>query len=223
MAKKDDEDALTAAQQRAMRTGRSFFPAANTYRGINLNAAPNPNAITDTGQGETLNVGDSRFGFRALPPYQNPAYQAAIAGGRPARSGYTTIQTPSGGTMSVPISSSDRYSALLNKLPSVPTGFERPNTQTAFALGDTGVVPTGNTPYERSFRMGYEGGAVTRPESAGFGYQAGQALAGLAGVASRGIANLFQPKSTPQQYSSQNFYAYNPSPSPMRPRRYFDY
>ncbi len=55
------DDALTAAQKRAMRTGRSFFPAANA-------------------QGQTIQFsGAGSGGFRALPPDQNPAYQAAIA------------------------------------------------------------------------------------------------------------------------------------------------
>ncbi len=70
------------------RTGRSFFPAANTSAG-----------------GQTLNVPDSTYGFRALPPDQNPAYQAAIARPRPNMNNYAWITTPSGGQMRVPTGS----------------------------------------------------------------------------------------------------------------------
>lgn len=101
------DDLLTAAQKRT-RTGRSFFPAANgSYRGINytLGGQPSTNAINSTPQGQTLGVPDSRYGFRALPPEQNPAYQAAISRPRLQRGDLTTIRTPSGGFVTVPSSS----------------------------------------------------------------------------------------------------------------------
>ncbi len=76
------------ARNSRTRTGRSFFPAANTPAG-----------------GQTLNVPDSTYGFRALPPDQNPAYQAAIARPRPNMNNYAWITTPSGGQMRVPTGS----------------------------------------------------------------------------------------------------------------------
>ncbi len=99
-----EDDLLNAAQNRK-RTGRSYFPAANTYRGININAGPSANAINSTPQGQTLIP--SRYGTSSavLPPDQNPAYQAAIAKGRPNMNNYTWITTPSGGQMRVPTGS----------------------------------------------------------------------------------------------------------------------
>ncbi len=46
----------------------------------------------------------SRYGTSSavLPPDQNPAYQSAIAKGRPNTSAYSWITTPSGGQMRVP-------------------------------------------------------------------------------------------------------------------------
>ncbi len=82
------DDILNAAQNRR-RTGRSFFPAAN-----------------GSAQGQTIGFsGASAGGFRALPPDQNPAYQAAISRGRPNMNNYTWITTPSGGQMRVPTGS----------------------------------------------------------------------------------------------------------------------
>ncbi len=88
------------------RRRRSYFPAASaTYRGININARPDPNAVNSTPQGQTLIP--SRYGTSSavLPPDQNPAYQAAIAKGRPNMNDYTWITTPSGGQMRVPTAS----------------------------------------------------------------------------------------------------------------------
>ncbi len=104
------DDALTAAQKRALRTGRSFFPAANTYRGININAGPSANAINSTPQGQQIyGSGAGNAGFTPsnalLPPDQNPAYQAAISRGRPDMNNYSWITTPSGGQMRVPTGS----------------------------------------------------------------------------------------------------------------------
>ncbi len=141
-------------------------------------------------------------GTGSLPPDQNPAYQSVIAKGRTSRSAYTMIPTPSGGSISVPTGQIDKYTRLLNKLPAAPTGFERPTGQAAYAMGNTGAVPTGNTPYEKSYRMGYEGGAVQQPQPT-LGYQIGSAIGnfspvnfgqGLVNAASRigqGIASVF--------------------------------
>ena len=225
MAKKDDEDELIkAAERRRARTGRSFFPAAN--RGIVLSreammGIPSERGMeisADFPQGETLvPVGGSRGG-RALPPEQNPAYQAAIAKGRPDRGQYTMIPT-STGFMSVPISQVSKYSAIINKTePQV--AMPRLNLQAAYALGNTGAIPTGNTPFEKSYRMGYEGGAVQRPEAPGFGYNIGQSVANLASGSGRRIAGLFRRPIQVAQYP--NYYDYNPSPVPEPPRRYSD-
>ncbi len=82
------DDILNAAQNRR-RTGRSFFPAAN-----------------GSAQGQTIGFsGAGNGGFRALPPDQNPAYQAAISRPRPNMNNYTWITTPSGGQMRVPTGS----------------------------------------------------------------------------------------------------------------------
>ncbi len=108
------DDLLNAAQRRRTRTGQSYFPAANTYRGININAGPSANDINATPQGQIIQrsgAGNAGYGIgnAALPPDQNPAYQAAISGGRPNRAGYTTITLPSGGTASVPTGSVQKY------------------------------------------------------------------------------------------------------------------
>ncbi len=82
------DDILNAAQRRT-RTGRSFFPAAN-----------------GSAQGQTIGFsGAGNGGFRALPPDQNPAYQAAISKPRPNMNNYAWITTPSGGSMRVPTGS----------------------------------------------------------------------------------------------------------------------
>ncbi len=93
------------ARNSRTRTGRSFFPAANgSYRGINytLGGQPSANAINSSPTGQTIMP--SRYGTSSavLPPDQNPAYQAAIAKGRPNMSAYSWITTPSGGQMRVP-------------------------------------------------------------------------------------------------------------------------
>ncbi len=87
------DDALTAAQKRAMRTGRSFFPAANA-----INATPQGQIIQRSGAGNT----GYGIGNGAIPPDQNPAYQAALSRGRVNRNDLTTVYTPSGGTIMVP-------------------------------------------------------------------------------------------------------------------------
>ncbi len=100
-----ENDLLNAAQRRRTRTGNSYFPAANTYRGININAGPSANAINSTPQGQTIMP--SRYGTSSavLPPDQNPAYQAAISRPRAGSDAYTWITTPSGGQMRVPTGS----------------------------------------------------------------------------------------------------------------------
>ncbi len=161
----------------------------------------NYSPLTTSTQG--VRIGGQYGGAGAtLAPEDNPAYQAAIAKGRPSRSAYTMIPTPSGGSISVPTGQIDKYTRLLNKLPAAPTGFERPTGTTAYAMGNTGTVPTGNTPYEKSYRIGYEGGAVQQPQPT-LGYQIGSAIGnfspvnfgqGLVNAASRigqGIANVF--------------------------------
>jgi hypothetical protein len=184
------------------------------YRGININARPNPNAINSTPQGQIIqgSGGGAGYGVGArggggfgpgqglLSPDQNPAYQAAISKGRPNRSGYTMIRTPSGGSMSVPVGQERKYTDLLFKgNPTADTGFQRPNPQAAYALGNTGSVPMGNTPYERSYRMGYDGSGPIQQPKTSFGFQVGNALRSVApgilplaqNAASR-IANVFR-------------------------------
>ncbi len=192
---------LTAAQDEAKRrrtTTRSFFPAAN-------------NALATGARSTPYGGGSGNYGFGPnsglVSPENNPAYQAAIAGGRPARTGFTTIQTPSGGSISVSKGSERKYTDLLyNRNPIADTGFQRPNPQAAYALGNTGAVPTGNTPYEQSFRMGANiENPVQQPQGAGLGYRIGQ----LATNAALAAVQNFQQSG---QFNLQ----------PTRPRRYFD-
>jgi len=206
--KKDDEDALTAAQKKALRTGRSFFPAANMAT-----------------QGQVLIPAGGSLGGRALPPEQNPAYQTAIAKGRPARSGYEFIQTPSGGSMAVPIGQKGKYTDLLYKNnPVTNTGFQRPDTQAAYNLGFQGGPAVGNTAYARSYNLGFQGDAVQRPPSAGLGYQVGSAIANFSPTAvGQGIANTasriggffgFGQSQRPSGFGGGSTNAAIPSPTP---------
>ncbi len=166
----------------------------------------NYSPLTTATQG--VRIGGQYGGAGAtLAPEDNPAYQAAIAKGRPAASSYTWITTPSGGQMKVPTAS---IGALTRKgsdlqgstFSNVPAGFGRPNAQTSYAMGDTGAVPTGNTAFEKSYRMGFAPSGVTMPPPT-LGYQIGSAISnfspvgfgqGLVNAASRigqGIANVF--------------------------------
>jgi hypothetical protein len=81
------EAAKELARQRRQNK-KSFFPAAD--------------AINSTPQGQVIIPQGGSQNFHALPPDQNPAYQAAIAKGRPDMGAYTWITTPSGGQMRVP-------------------------------------------------------------------------------------------------------------------------
>jgi len=72
-------DPLDAARQRALRTGRSYFPAANT---------------TSYGSGYSI-----------PSPENNPEYLAAINRPRLGRGDLTTIRLPSGGTTTIPTTS----------------------------------------------------------------------------------------------------------------------
>ncbi len=160
--------------------------AASRIQGINLSpdamrGIPSRAANATSPRGSAFSdTGVAGGAYLALPPEQNPAYQAAISRGRPARSGYTMIKTPSGGSMSVPIGQERKYTDLLFKgNPTADTGFQRPTPTSAYALGDTGAAPTGNTPFEQSFRMGQtggrEGGVVQQPQPS-FGFQVGNVL-----------------------------------------------
>ncbi len=111
------DDIYNQITRNTQRRGRSFFPAANagyrgisgTYRGINMGAQPNPNAINSTTQGETIRtpggIGPSFYSpnsSQALPPEQNPAYQAAVRVPRSdPRYQLTMINSPNGGSMGV--------------------------------------------------------------------------------------------------------------------------
>lgn len=191
------------------RSGRSFFPAANAQgQTIQFSGSSTP---TRVGTGFGPNNG-------LLPPDQNPAYQAAIAKGRPARSGYTMIQTPSGGSIAVPVGQTRKYTDLLFKgNPTADTGFQRPSNQAAYALGDTGAVPTGNTPFEKSYRMGYEGGPVNAAPSAGIGYQVGQFASNIPsalGGFGRNIASWFGGGNLPSIPATAS--AAQPTPTPYQ-------
>ncbi len=169
------------------------------YRGININAGPSSNAITSTPQSQQiLNTNPGRYDLtsgRILSPEQNPAYQAAIAKGRPNTGAYTWITTPSGGQMKVP---SGSVNALLKKGSTLEgsrigdqslAGFQRPNQSASYALGDTGAVPTGNTPYEKSYRLGFNAENPVQQPDQSFGYQVGNALANTAPTALSFIGN----------------------------------
>ncbi len=107
------DDALTAAQKRSLRTGRSFFPAANTYGSGSGNAGFGPSS-------------------GLLSPDQNPAYQAAIAKGRVNRNDLVTIQSPDGiGSIRVPRASAQRMAAAVPGSYIVPTGPLSPGQYTA--------------------------------------------------------------------------------------------
>ncbi len=95
-----EDDLLNAAQKRR-RTGRSFFPAANGL----YSDGTHGQIIQMSGEGSAYSgaqTGGYGPGRGALPPDQNPAYQAAIARPRLQRGDLTTIRTPSGGFVTVP-------------------------------------------------------------------------------------------------------------------------
>jgi hypothetical protein len=109
------------------RNAASRIPLSqNALRGI-----PSANAITDTGQGQTLIP--SRYGTSSavLPPDQNPAYQAALSRGRLQRGDLTTITTPSGGTITVPSASAGRAAAAVRGSQVTQIGNQLPIDRTA--------------------------------------------------------------------------------------------
>jgi hypothetical protein len=110
------EAAKELARQRKQRA-RSFFPAAD--------------AINSTPQGQVIMPQGGSQNFHALPPDQNPAYQAAIVKGRPDTSSYVWLKSPDGvGQMRVPVGS---VTALNQAIPGSyvePTG---PLTQQQYA------------------------------------------------------------------------------------------
>ncbi len=220
-----NDDLLNAAQNRR-RTGRSFFPAANYP------------------QGQTL-IG-SRYGTSSavLPPDQNPAYQAAIAKGRPNMNNYSWITTPEGGQMRAPTGSinalvrpntalsgsfvndptgplsSDQYNYAWNKGYGTPAPSFNQGTGT-LASGGVAVPVEQLTPAQRSVLPGSN--PFVDQWGANFSTQHPTlaAFGTLAANAYRGLFNN-QPQSQPNT-QSQNFYAYNPSPVPSQPTRYSDY
>ncbi len=117
-----EDDLLNVAQNRR-RTGRSFFPAANYP------------------QGQTIIP--SRYGTSSavLPPDQNPAYQAAIAKGRPNMNNYSWITTASGGQMRVPTASIDTL--------------VRPNTALSGSFVNPPTGPLNSNQYNSSYAKGY--------------------------------------------------------------------
>ncbi len=242
MAKKDDEDAVIAAQRRAARTGRSFFPAANSQ--VLMNAGGSSN-------------------FHALPPDQNPAYQAAIATGRPNMNAYSWITTPSGGQMRVPTGfawqpktgtalegsfvnpatgplTSQQYASNYAKGYGAPAPSFNPATGTLAASGvetpveqltlpQRSVLP-GSNPFLEQWAANLRSQS---PRLAGALSLANKTFSGLRGAfnnpaVGQYVNNVSTGQISPQQpYSpsiqSQNFYGYNPSPVPYQPRRYSDY
>ncbi len=143
------DDALTAAQKRALRTGRSFFPAANVQGQI----------IQGSGAG---NAGYG-IGNGVLPPDQNPAYQAALL--RPKSGGLTMINSPTGGSMGVTAGQLQKY---LNKgytLSNQPL-----NPVASAALQPSSIPGAGGKSI--AFMSGYLGGqggalsSVTAPSNA---------------------------------------------------------
>ncbi len=167
MARKRDEeeDAVLAAQRRAARIGRSFFPAANFPQGqIIQNTGAGQGgigAINATVGMDTRGTGTSGTafgGFRALPPDQNPTYQAAIAKGRPDTSGYVWLQSPQGGQMRVPASSVAKLHAAMPGSYVEPTG---PLTPQQYASNYQKGY--GETPYFNPATQALASGGVQRP------------------------------------------------------------
>ncbi len=172
------DDALTAAQKRAMRTGRSFFPAANTYGSGSGNAGFGPSS-------------------GLLSPDQNPAYQAAIAKGRPNRADYTTIQLPGGGTSSVPTASVGRYLALFPGRSAIPAAGGAPAVggQSAASIYDPNRAQDithlqNQLNFPRLYGQGYGNvPPVSQPLTAQERVQRGQS--GIGEIASVAAHNLF--------------------------------
>ena len=192
-------------RRRGTTTGRSSFPAVN--RALEQ----------DSGFARVLNR--QTFGYEPDFAARNRAIAASVT-----RTGLNpqmqTVSLPSGGTISVPSGSR------------LPPGYSYGDTslspQASYELGFTGV-PTSLfnrpiaslNPVERSYRAGYDIPSVVRPTDAGFGFQAGQAVAsglGTLGTLSRnafaGLSRLFRGGTTQApQVATQ----------PSQPRRYFDF
>lgn len=230
-----DDDAVSAAQRKRNRTGRSQFPAANVYS----NTAP----AAVYGNPYSTGVGG---GYRdMLPPELNPAYQAAINRPRPR---LTTIQLPGGGTATVSASSAARTAGAVSGAYINPTGpLSTAQYQSAFARGYGAPAPSFNpatgtlsgggveapleslTPQQR---IGYTGAnplqelfATRHPNLAAFGTLASNAFSGLFGgggftrpsSAFASTAGAAVPSPTPFQTP---FPSATPTPTPFR--RYSD-
>lgn len=138
------------------------------------------------------------------------------------RQGYQAMSTPSGGSAVVSNRVAGRMMARGGGYnPEVSSGLSQSDAYQVGYGGQPGFVnqpASQQTPYQRSYSMGYNIGGVQRPEGGGLGYMAGAALAGLAGNAYNAVANLFRGNQQPpaQRPESQSYVN-------REPRRYFDY
>ena len=206
---------------------------ANVYnQDLQYNRAANPGYQTtqDTGYSSS-----AQFGTGRASPATTQNY--ALQFGTPTGNGLSTFQTPSGGSITY------RPSGRIlggGAQPTVSPGsadLREPLAQMAAIQSGayekgfgSPVYPKQPTPLTPSQGLSKAAGYVLMPgpntlsEKVGQGIMSGAGSIGtFAYNASRSIGNLLNPQPTQPSTQSQNYYAYNPSPVPRQPNRYFDF
>jgi hypothetical protein len=262
-------------KQAAMLRRSSYFPAANLRQFEGTELSPpgagtyyNPSRYIGASYGNQRraerNLAGAWQSDLAFNVMHNPGVAASLdserigaqyGGGKSfaGKPGYQTVQLPGGGTTVV----SDAVAKRLMQQPgySVAGGMARSSPAEAYQLGFTGQpgfsnVPTAQqTPYQRSYLAGYQGGregaGVTVPQDPGLGYHIGEQLGRIGTLGYNAIASLFrgaQPRFASERgdllrdtegtfYGGGNAPIPTPTPTPApssnflaynQPRRYFD-